>query len=716
MAQKLSPTRKKQIQARSSVARRPIKPAHPDLLAASYAKDLEAEIARGFKLVQKFLFPVLRDDTDMPDKIQRADIADDADLINTVIDGILERYFGGMFSKSVPNTVKYSRKVADKLVEPMQKQADRFNKTQFTKQFKRISGVDPLQFEPGLNDFLEVAGDQNVNLIVTQNSKYFDDIRQMANQALRDGTSVAELRDAIIALTDTTKQRAQLIAIDQVQKLNADLESQRQQNNGIRRYIWRTRRNARVRSKSNSSGYSDHAGLEGAVIDYGFPPITVLKGKRANERNHAGKDINCFPAGTLIDTPSGKIAIEDIRPGNIVYSHGGEKEVVGLHNSRHKGKLIGIKLFHKTIWLTPNHKVFVRGRIGGFWKDARTLKLTDQIVEFKEIFPGGVFNKDTARNIKHPHPHLLREKLVTDWVNMEHAGLNLNNCIEFFKEKISGIINPVDLIRFLKLPLSLIFNTKNIKPSRAHNLRLWDKSVSSIGDACPHVGRAMIFSPFGIIDPLKFNSFASSALLNPVMGETFPGKTTTHSSFLSNSFKSPQPFDIMRLKPFFKCLLGFQSWKRTIDFYLDSFNVAQKRAFIRAFFRTISCFADLNDFWLSKKFFVANFAKTLNRHKTSFNRVNNYNKSTHHHYVIVDLISQDYNGQVYNFEVKDSMSYFAEGVLVANCKCWYEPVIEDLTGETSKVLEEAEAKTQQLIVDGRIPGYTLPKKKKTEAA
>jgi uncharacterized protein with gpF-like domain len=50
-----------------------------------------------------------------------------------------------------------------------------------------------------------------------------------------------------------------------------------------------------------------------------------------------------------------------------------------------------------------------------------------------------------------------------------------------------------------------------------------------------------------------------------------------------------------------------------------------------------------------------------------------------------------------------------------NCKCWSQPVIEDLTGKTSKVLEAAERKTQQLINDGRIPGYTLPKKK-TEAA
>jgi uncharacterized protein with gpF-like domain len=293
MPQKVSPTRKKQLQARSSKSRQPREPLHPDLLAASYSKKLQKEVDRGFELVKKHLFPVLKDDTDMPDTITRADIDGDSDIINDMIDEILKRYFGGMYAKSRPNLNKYATQVAKKLVNPMQAQVNQFNKTQFTANFKRIAGVDPLKYEPTLNDFLEVAGQQNVEKIVTQSSKYFDDIRQMADSALRKGTSVKELTDDIVTLTGTAKNTANLIAIDQVQKLNADLESQRQQNNGITRYIWRTRKNARVRSKSNSSGYSDHAGLEGAVIDWQYPPITVLKGKRAGERNHVGKDINC---------------------------------------------------------------------------------------------------------------------------------------------------------------------------------------------------------------------------------------------------------------------------------------------------------------------------------------------------------------------------------------------------------------------------------------
>jgi SPP1 gp7 family putative phage head morphogenesis protein len=291
MPDKISQNRKNLLRSRANISRRPIEPLHPDLIAAAYSKRLQEEVERGFGLVKKYLYPVLKDDVEtLPDTV-RADMADDADLINNTINRILDIYFGGMYSKENPNLEKYSRTVLKKLVDPMQSKVDKFNKTQFTRQFKRISGVDPLRYEPEISGLLEVAGNQNVNKIVTQSSNYFDQIQEMTDLSLRKGTSVAELAEDIQTLTGATKSQANLIAIDQVQKLNANLEEERQKNNKITRYIWRTRRNARVRSKDNSSGYSDHKGLEGAVFDWNFPPTTVLKGKRAGERNHPGNDI-----------------------------------------------------------------------------------------------------------------------------------------------------------------------------------------------------------------------------------------------------------------------------------------------------------------------------------------------------------------------------------------------------------------------------------------
>ena len=48
------------------------------------------------------------------------------------------------------------------------------------------------------------------------------------------------------------------------------------------------------------------------------------------------------------------------------------------------------------------------------------------------------------------------------------------------------------------------------------------------------------------------------------------------------------------------------------------------------------------------------------------------------------------------------MSYFAEGVLVENCKCRAEMVIDDVIGKKSKKLIEAEKKTEKLKQQGII--------------
>ena len=285
MPQKLSKTRKQQIKARSEKTITPTPPRQPTLIIAEYNKRLKKEINRGFNLVKKELFPLLKDDIERLDVEARADILDDSDKINTALDLILEQFFGSKVTVGRPNLTKYTFNVAKKLVEPMQGKVNDFNKNQFTRQFKQISGVDPLQFDPGLNEILKVSGQQNVEKIVTQSSNYFDQIREQTNLALRKGTSAKELTDDIIKLTGTTENRARLIATDQIQKLNADLEAGRQQNNGITRYIWHDRNNARVRP--------DHADLDGAIFDWNFPPVTVTTGKRAGERNHPGTDINC---------------------------------------------------------------------------------------------------------------------------------------------------------------------------------------------------------------------------------------------------------------------------------------------------------------------------------------------------------------------------------------------------------------------------------------
>jgi SPP1 gp7 family putative phage head morphogenesis protein len=295
MPQKLSDKRKQQLKERKSKGRRPIEPLHPNLVVASYSGKLTKEVNRAFKLVKDRLIPKLGGGIETEEKVDNA------------INGIMETFFGGMFSKDHPNLATYSRNVKERLVEPILKQANTHDQTQFSRTFKRISAVDPLENKTELNKHLRFAGEANTELIVTQNRRYFNDIQAITNRGLRQGTSVKDMTQEIIDLTGTTQSNAKRLALDQVNKLNADLEGERQRNNGMTRYIWRTRGNARVRSKANSNGTSDHKGLDGAVFDWNFPPITVLSGKRAGEKNHPGMDIQCFCwAEPVIEDITGK--------------------------------------------------------------------------------------------------------------------------------------------------------------------------------------------------------------------------------------------------------------------------------------------------------------------------------------------------------------------------------------------------------------------------
>lgn len=74
----------------------------------------------------------------------------------------------------------------------------------------------------------------------------------------------------------------------------------------------------------------------------------------------------CFPAGTLVDTPSGSKRIERIKPGDFVIGPNG-KQCVLARSERTADSLIGIRLIDgRSIVCTPNHRFLTQ--IG--WKKA----------------------------------------------------------------------------------------------------------------------------------------------------------------------------------------------------------------------------------------------------------------------------------------------------------------------------------------------------------
>lgn len=113
-------------------------------------------------------------------------------------------------------------------------------------------------------------------------------LREFLERPLREGLSQRELAAQLAERFAIGKRRAQLIARDQTLKLAGQLAEERQTQVGIRRYVWTTSGDERVRD--------DHAELDGTVQEWDDPPITnaseVRRG-RPPRREHPGGDYQC---------------------------------------------------------------------------------------------------------------------------------------------------------------------------------------------------------------------------------------------------------------------------------------------------------------------------------------------------------------------------------------------------------------------------------------
>jgi SPP1 gp7 family putative phage head morphogenesis protein len=124
----------------------------------------------------------------------------------------------------------------------------KWNQAQWQKTMKQVTGVNTAQYEPWLQSQLKSFSGENVSLIKSLKDQNLTSIEGMTQRALRSGQRHEEIARQIEAQYETTRNRAKLIARDQVSKLNGQLTQLRQNDIGINEYIWRTSGDERVRS------------------------------------------------------------------------------------------------------------------------------------------------------------------------------------------------------------------------------------------------------------------------------------------------------------------------------------------------------------------------------------------------------------------------------------------------------------------------------------
>lgn len=169
---------------------------------------------------------------------------------------------------------------------------DSRNRDLFRRQIKTVIGVDPIQSEPWLIEEVTAFVKENVSLIKSIPEENLSDIEQMLYRDYKLGLSPKQMKSKIQEKFGVAESRAELIAVDQVGKFNSRLTQLRQTTLGVKKYIWRTAQDQRVRGNPSGAypnSRPSHWALEGKIFSWEEAPVSGTQG----ERLHPGQPIRC---------------------------------------------------------------------------------------------------------------------------------------------------------------------------------------------------------------------------------------------------------------------------------------------------------------------------------------------------------------------------------------------------------------------------------------
>jgi SPP1 gp7 family putative phage head morphogenesis protein len=130
-------------------------------------------------------------------------------------------------------------------------------------------------FDLGITPEIAAARDRNIRLVEDAARAYAQQVREIFDDPDAQNLRVEELKAKLLERADVSKSRAELIARDQILKLNGRITQIRQQMAGVQSYVWSTSKDERVRES--------HQELEGETFSWSAPPSV----------GHPGEDFQC---------------------------------------------------------------------------------------------------------------------------------------------------------------------------------------------------------------------------------------------------------------------------------------------------------------------------------------------------------------------------------------------------------------------------------------
>lgn len=128
--------------------------------------------------------------------------------------------------------------------------------------------------EPWLRESLKIFSTENASLIQSNNMRLLSETQQMVYSSMQAGERHEEIAKKLFARKKNAlghvspyrkaETRAAIIARDQVSKLNGDLTRIRQEKTGVKKFIWRTAGDGRVRPSHRSFANNIYTWKSGA--------------------------------------------------------------------------------------------------------------------------------------------------------------------------------------------------------------------------------------------------------------------------------------------------------------------------------------------------------------------------------------------------------------------------------------------------------------------
>jgi SPP1 gp7 family putative phage head morphogenesis protein len=252
----------------------------PKAVSRAYLQQIQVYLQAAHALVEREIVPMLP----ALAAAGRQDAADAARLdagqsdFNKKMDELSKQFFDRLPTADI-----------ERLAEDFARRTSSFEKSESMKEIRAAFGVDVMANEPNLSGKVDNFVAENVALIKSIPSQFFDDVEKQVMRAVSQAQTADQLAKVIADRYGVAQDRAALVARDQIGKFYGKVTQARQESIGVTHYIWRTSNDERVRE--------EHAAREGQTFAWDDPPEDGAPGEAINCRCFAEPDLTPLLSG-----------------------------------------------------------------------------------------------------------------------------------------------------------------------------------------------------------------------------------------------------------------------------------------------------------------------------------------------------------------------------------------------------------------------------------